>query len=74
MDDCSAFNARFEGRQQAERYRDRYRIGRRARIDSREREVLLELLAAVGHVSVALDIPGGTGRLTSVLAGISGRV
>ena len=73
-DDCSAFNARFIEREQAERYRDRYRIGRRARIDSREREVLRDLLEAVGHVSVALDIPGGTGRLTSLIAEISDRV
>jgi SAM-dependent methyltransferase len=73
-DDCSAFNARFTEREQAERYRDRYRIGRRARIDAREREVLRDLLGAVGHVSVALDIPGGTGRLTSLIAEFSDRV
>ncbi|MFH1264128.1 MAG: class I SAM-dependent methyltransferase [Planctomycetota bacterium] len=57
-----------------ERYRDRYRTGRRARTDQRERAVLREVLNGIGRIPVALDLPCGTGRLSPVLAEVSDRI
>ena len=73
-DDRELFDNRFVSREQAERYRDRYTSGRRGRIDRLEREALRYLLEAVGRVSVAMDMPAGTGRLTPVLAKVADRV
>jgi SAM-dependent methyltransferase len=66
--DVSVFRARFTTREQAERYRDRFGCGQRARKDRMEREVLRELLATLGPLESALDLPSGTGRLSTVLA------
>lgn len=73
-DDCSVFNDRFVTRAQAERYRDRYRTGRRVRIDRLERAALRRLLQGIDRVSVAMDIPSGTGRLTPLLGEVADRV
>ncbi len=68
---CPAEQARFEdrffSRKQAEHYRDRFKKGRRLRTDHLEKEVLRELGVRVGHIAVALDLPGGTGRLSGTL-------
>ncbi|MBU0716832.1 MAG: class I SAM-dependent methyltransferase [Planctomycetes bacterium] len=61
-------------RSQAERYRDRYKTGRRARTDQRERAALREVLNGIGRIPIALDLPCGTGRLSPVLAEASDRV
>ncbi|HEY3245277.1 MAG TPA: class I SAM-dependent methyltransferase [Phycisphaerae bacterium] len=66
--DVSVFRARFTTRQQAERYRDRFASGSRARKDHLEREVLRKLLAVLGPLESALDLPSGAGRLSTVLA------
>lgn len=67
MDEAS-FAHRFIDRQQAERYRDRYRTGRRGEVHQRECAVLRRLLATIGRVGVAMDLPCGSGRLSGVLA------
>ncbi len=61
------FLARFRTREQATHYRDRYRTGRRGKIDAKERAVMRALISPLGPLSVALDIPSGTGRLSSLL-------
>ena len=72
--DTDAFHARFLTRAQALQYRDRYITGRRARIDRMEREALRRLLAGIGPLAAALDLPSGSGRLSPVLAEFAGRV
>ncbi len=72
--DSVVFHDRFLTRAQAEHYRDRYRTGRRVKIDRMERTALRKLLSGVGRLQVALDIPSGTGRLTPVLAEVAERV
>jgi ubiquinone/menaquinone biosynthesis C-methylase UbiE len=62
------FQSRFLTREQAERYRDRYISGRRASVHCREQVALAQLLTSVPRVDTALDIPCGTGRLSSILA------
>ncbi len=74
IDDFSSFRDRFVSREQAERYRDRFRTGRRKRIDHLERRTLRRLLDGIGPLSVALDIPAGTGRLAPLLAQVADRV
>jgi len=73
-DASETFSKRFVDRAQAERYRDRYRTGRRVRIDRLERAALRYLLGGLGYLDIALDVPGGTGRLTPVLAEFADRV
>jgi ubiquinone/menaquinone biosynthesis C-methylase UbiE len=73
LSDTAKFQDRFLTRQQAERYRDRFR-SRRARIDRVERVALREILAPLGRVAVALDLPSGTGRLAPVLAEVAERL
>jgi len=74
MQDPGAFDQRFSNRAQAERYRDRYKTGRRAETDQLERAALRELLGGIGRVAVAMDLPSGTGRLSPVLAETADRV
>jgi len=61
------FEGRFYSRKQAEHYRDRFKKGRRVRTDRLEKDVLRELGARIGRIAVALDLPGGTGRLSGTL-------
>lgn len=68
------FDARFVTRSQAERYRDRFKIGKRAQIDRREQAALHESLVEIGPISTALDLPGGTGRFAHTLARHAKRV
>ncbi len=72
--DHALFAARFITRQQAERYRDRYRKGRHVRIDRIERAILRELLGGLGRFEVALDIPSGTGRLSPLFGEVSNKL
>jgi len=62
------FDARFLSREQAERYRDRYKTGRRAKTHAREQAALRRLLKGVGPLSKVLDLPAGTGRFAALLA------
>jgi ubiquinone/menaquinone biosynthesis C-methylase UbiE len=63
------FQARFYTEQQARRYRDRYLPGgRRARTNAREHAALRALLATIPRLSVAVDIPCGSGRMFPPLA------
>ncbi len=72
--DICLFQRRFESRSQAERYRDRYKTGRRARMDRIERAALRQLLHGIDDVEVALDLPSGTGRLSPVVAEFAKRI
>ncbi|HUU86097.1 MAG TPA: methyltransferase domain-containing protein [Phycisphaerae bacterium] len=72
--DVGVFQKRFESRRQAERYRDRYKTGRHARMDRMERAALCELLQGIDKVEVALDLPSGTGRLSPVVAEFAKRI
>jgi SAM-dependent methyltransferase len=72
--DIRLFQKRFESRSQAERYRDRYKTGRRARMDRMERAALRQLLHGIDGVEVALDLPSGTGRLSPVVAEFAKRI
>lgn len=72
--DTGAFDERFATRAQAERYRDRYKTGRRAWMDQLEHAALRELLDGVGRLSVALDLPSGVGRFSPVLAEVADHV
>lgn len=74
MDQPDEFVTRFMDRRRAERYRDRYRTGRHARINEREHAALRELLNGRGRFEVALDLPCGAGRLADVLTERSDRV
>jgi ubiquinone/menaquinone biosynthesis C-methylase UbiE len=74
VSDNKPFVDRFLTREEVVRYRDRYVTGRRQKVDKLERAALRELLSKVGNVPVALDIPSGTGRLSTVLAEHSRRV
>jgi SAM-dependent methyltransferase len=69
VDDSVQFQSRFHRRQQAIRYRDRFRPGgRHEQMHHREVAVLRSLLARTGKLEIAMDLPAGTGRLTPVLA------
>jgi ubiquinone/menaquinone biosynthesis C-methylase UbiE len=68
------FVDRFMQRQAAERYRDRYRSGRHAKVNQRERACLHQLVAGLGPLEVSLDLPCGTGRLADILAKASRKV
>ena len=63
----AAFDQRFVERRQAERYRDRYRTGRRVGVHERECAVLRTLLSGVGRLATAMDLPCGTGRLSAIV-------
>jgi SAM-dependent methyltransferase len=69
-----AFSERFRAREQAEKYRDRFAHGRHARVDRLERAALRELLSRLEHVPTAMDIPCGTGRLSTMLSDVADRV
>lgn len=66
--------SRFSQRAQAERYRDRFKSGRRLRTHQREAAALDQLLRGLGRVETVLDVPSGTGRLSPVLAAHAERV
>ncbi|HNQ24973.1 MAG TPA: class I SAM-dependent methyltransferase [Phycisphaerae bacterium] len=68
------FLGRFATRAQAKRYRDRYATGRRVRTNAREQAALGELLAGLGHLPAALDLPCGTGRFAATLADFADRI
>lgn len=68
------FVERFMDRKKAERYRDRYRSGRHARINEMERACLGKLLAELGPTEVSLDLPCGVGRLGDLMAKTAKRV
>lgn len=68
------FVDRFMDRKAAERYRDRYRSGRHARINQIEQQSLRSLLDGLKKLEVAMDLPCGTGRLAKVLGEYAGRV
>lgn len=68
------FATRFEDRRLAERYRDRYKSGRHAKVHRLEQAALRELLKGIERIPVALDLPSGVGRLTPVLAEVAERV
>lgn len=59
---------RFSRRAQAERYRDRFRSGRRRRTHEREVAALRQLLSGLPHPAVILDVGSGPGRLAPVLS------
>lgn len=71
---ATEFTDRFLERKNAERYRDRYRSGRHARINELEQNSLRKLLSGLGNLDVALDLPSGTGRLAGVLGEYADRV
>ncbi len=62
------FLDRFDSVERARWYRDRFKHGRRARTDQRERTALREVLQPLGRLGAVLDLPSGTGRLSPVLA------
>lgn len=68
------FSDRFRTREQVEQYRDRYTTGRRRRVHLKEVAALKRLLAGVGPVETALDLPCGSGRLSPLLAEVAGRI
>ncbi len=65
---------RFAKRTQAERYRDRFKTGRRRFTHQNETEALARLLESLGRVDISMDVASGPGRFAEVLAGHSGRV
>ena len=74
METMETFDKRFVTRAQVEHYRDRYRTGKRARTDQRERAALRAVLSGVGRLGSSLDLPCGTGRLSGVLGEFSERI
>jgi ubiquinone/menaquinone biosynthesis C-methylase UbiE len=72
--DSPGFDARFVTRAQGERYRDRWKSGRRAERNRRECAALSRLLAGMGRLGKVLDLPSGTGRLSGVLANHAERI
>lgn len=73
--DSVQFQTRFHQRQQAIRYRDRFRPGgKREQMHHKEVAILRNLLAKAGTLEVAMDLPAGTGRLTPILAEFASRV
>ncbi|HOQ88478.1 MAG TPA: hypothetical protein PLQ89_22470, partial [Phycisphaerae bacterium] len=68
------FVERFLDRKAVERYRDRYRTGRHARVNQMERAALRDMLGSLGRLTTALDLPCGTGRLGDLFAQIADRV
>ena len=74
MQNDVTFEERFNTPEQVRRYRDRYLTGRHKRIDLKERVLLRKILLSIGQVSVAMDLPCGTGRLTTVLAEFAKKV
>ncbi len=73
--DSVQFQSRFHQRQQAIRYRDRFRPGgKHEQMHHREVAALRSLLSRTGRLQVAMDLPAGTGRLTPVLAEHAGKV
>ncbi|MGB9624505.1 MAG: class I SAM-dependent methyltransferase [Phycisphaerae bacterium] len=72
--DHAVFAARFVTREQAERYRDRYRKGRHVRIDRIERAILRDLLGGLGRFEATLDVPSGSGRLSPLFGEVSNKL
>ncbi len=65
---------RFTERAQAERYRDRFKRGRRRQTHEREANALRELLGTLGRKKVILDVGSGAGRFASVFAPFASRL
>lgn len=59
---------RFSERAQAERYRDRFKKGRRQKTHRREVAALESALNAIGKVETIVDVACGAGRFASTLA------
>lgn len=59
---------RFSQRAQAERYRDRFKKGRRQKTHQREVTALENALSQIGNVGTILDVACGAGRFASTLA------
>lgn len=59
---------RFATRGQAERYRDRFRYGRRRRTHKREVLALQAFMLRLGRIKSVLDVGSGPGRFTPVFA------
>lgn len=73
--DSAVFQARFQERKRAEQYRDGFRPGgKHEQTHRNEQAALRSLLAGVGPVELAMDLPAGTARLTPVLAEFARRV
>lgn len=73
--DSVQFQTRFHQRQQAIRYRDRFRPGgKHEQMHHKEVAILRNLLGKAGKMELAMDLPAGTGRLTPVLAEFASRV
>jgi SAM-dependent methyltransferase len=62
---------RFAKRDQAERYRDRFKTGRRRSTHQNEVEALERVLESLGRVNISMDVACGPGRFAEVLAGHS---
>lgn len=58
---------RFLSRNQAERYRDRFKEGKRVRTHLREARVLRHLLGSLDKVHTILDVASGPGRFAYLL-------
>jgi ubiquinone/menaquinone biosynthesis C-methylase UbiE len=65
---------RFAERKQAERYRDRFRKGRRRRTHAREWRALNSLLESLGEARTILDVGSGPGRFVRLFADYADRV
>lgn len=65
---------RFGARHQAERYRDRFKTGKRKRTHKREALALYSLLAKLGHMRAILDVGSGAGRFIPVFSQFADRV
>lgn len=59
---------RFSERAQAERYRDRFKKGRRQKTHQREVTALENALKPIGKVETILDVACGAGRFATTLA------
>jgi ubiquinone/menaquinone biosynthesis C-methylase UbiE len=59
---------RFLQRHQAERYRDRFKRGRKQRTHQREIAALERVLAALPPLEVIVDVGSGAGRMAPVLS------
>jgi SAM-dependent methyltransferase len=65
---------RFGERRQAERYRDRFKKGRRQATHLREVTALEKVLKSLPKIEVALDVACGPGRFADLIAANSGRL
>lgn len=73
VDNTDSFLARFNSREQVQKYVDRFQHRKRHRTDLREKAALIELMEVVGKVDV-LDLPCGPGRFNSIWTRYAGHV